>query len=517
MPASESRRCVSVLLALILAPATGVQAQSSDFLAADFLALCSVDPLAELLTVDTGADPQTSPTRFTADSGQVTPRQAELLGGVDVARGDLRLNAPRIDLDRVANRLTAEDVRYGSPTLAVRSERAELDLEAETATFEDAEYYLAERNAQGSASRIDVERQRRRSDLREVSYSTCARGAEFWQLRARELELDEPSGRGKARDITLAIGDVPLLYLPYLSFPIDDKRHSGWLVPRVGMDSASGLDLTTPYYWNIAPDRDMTFFPRLLSSRGLMLGAEYRFLTPSSRGLVSAEYLPDDREFDDDRGAFKIEYGANPRPGFYTDLLYQYVSDDDYLDDLDDATIGLLSPDYLERRLDLRYNSNHWTALARVQGFQTLDVDLFPPEDEPHERLPQLRVDGAWRDGWGGLDYTGHADLSNFDHDLKATGLRLDLGVGLLLPLEWPAGFIRPGVQYRFTGYELDETEPDADDGAPSDSITRSAPIASIDSGLFLERDGGLALAGQWHPDPGAAIVLSLCAVPRPG
>lgn len=492
MPASRFRSGVPIslvpmLLGLMLAPVTGLRAQP-----AEFLALCSVDPLAELLTRDTGADPQASPTRFTAESGEVTPGRAELLGGVDVTRGDQRLSAPRIDLDREANRLIAEDVRYGSPTLAVRGARAELDLDRETGRFEDAEYYLAERNAQGSAARIDVERRQRRSELSEVSYSTCARGAEFWQLQARELELDEPSGRGKARDITLAIGDFPILYLPYLSFPIDDQRHSGWLVPRVGFGSDSGLDLTVPYYWNIAPERDMTFYPRLLGTRGLMLGAEYRFLTPNSRGLISAEYLPEDRKRDEDRGAFKIRYGANPRPGLYADLLYQYVSDDDYLDDLDDATLGLLSPDYLERRLDLRYNRPNWTALARVQGFQTLDEALFPPEEEPYERLPQLRLDGFRSAGWGGLDYTAHADLSNFDHDFKTSGLRLDTGVGLELPLEWPAGFIRPAVRYRFTGYQLDATDPGVDE-----SLTRAVPIASIDSGLFLERDVDWAWPGR--------------------
>ncbi len=475
MPASNHGIRLFLLLALL--PATGTQAQQ-----AEFLALCAIDPLAELLTPDTGADPDTSPVRFIAESGEVTPERAELLGNVEIDKGDLHLSAPRMDLDRITNQLSAADVRYGSPMIAVSSDRVQLDLEREIAYFENADYYLAERNAQGSAERIEVERQRRYSELQRVTYSTCARGEEFWQLEARELELDQPSGRGKARDITLAIGNLPLLYLPYLSFPIDEERHSGWLVPRIGVDSDSGFDLTLPYYWNIAPERDATFFPRLLSRRGLMLGTEYRFLTPDSRGQIRAEYIPDDRLFGDDRGAFKLDYATNPRPDVHANLLYQYVSDDDYIDDLED-TISLLSPDYLERRLDLRYFGDNWSLLARAQGFQLLDEELFPPDNEPYERLPQLRFDGYWGNTWQGLDVSTHGDFTNFSNDVRTDGLRLDTGLGLGLPLEWPAGFIRPGLSYRFTAYQLDDTPPSVDDG-----FTRSLPIASIDSGLFLER-----------------------------
>lgn len=444
-------------------------------------ALCSADPLAGLLTPDTGANPDTSPTRFTADSGEVTPQSARLRGDVVVNKGDLQLSAPDMDLDRVAGQLSAEDVRYGSPELAVQSHSARVDLDREIARFDQAEYYLAQRNAQGSADQVEVERGPRQSRLRGVTYSTCARGEEFWQLRAREMQLDQPSGRGKARDITLIIGDVPLLYLPYLSFPINDERQSGLLVPQIGYDSGSGADLTLPYYWNIAPERDATFYPRLLVKRGLMLGAEYRFITPSSHGQLQAEYLPNDRVFGDDRSAFKIEHSANPRPGLYSDLLFQYVSDDDYIKDLDDNTVGLLSPDYLERHLDVRYGTGNWTALARLQGFQPLDPTLFPPEDEPYERLPQLRLDGFGATGWQNLDYELHSELAHFAHNIKVDGTRFDIRAGLRLPLEWPAGFIRPGVEYRYTAYQLN-------DAAGEDSPDRSAPVVSVDSGLFLER-----------------------------
>ncbi|MDX1605462.1 MAG: LPS assembly protein LptD, partial [Candidatus Competibacterales bacterium] len=405
-------------------------------------ALCQADPLQGLLTPDTGADPKTSPLRFTADSGEVSPLAALLSGSVVAEKGDLRLEAPMVDVDRQANLVIADDVRYGSPELAITSDHAEVDLNRERGVFDQARYYFPSLNARGQATQVEVERRGQFSRLHEANYTTCTRDSPFWQLRTGELELDRDTGRGKARDITFVIGGLPLLYLPYLSFPIDDQRQSGWLVPEAGYDSEGGFDLTLPYYWNIAPARDATLRPRLITDRGLMLGAEYRFLTPRSRGQLNAEFLPDDQVFGDNRSSFKIEHRAQPLTGLYTDLLYQEVSDDDYLDDLGD-NIGLLSPDYLDRHLDLNYRTRRWQAGLRVQAFQILDRALFPPGDEPYDRLPQLTFDGSWPARFGGLNLAVRGELTRFEHDLRIDGTRADLETGFGWPLEWPAGFLR--------------------------------------------------------------------------
>lgn len=446
-------------------------------------ALCTVDSLAQWLTQDTGATLRTSSLRFSAERSEVTPERALLSGEVFAELGDLQLRAPELELDRNRNRVRGEQLRFGSPLLAIHSARGEVDLERETAEFEQTEYYFPQRNAQGSAALLQLDRRMQTSRLRDTTYSTCARSEEFWQLRARELELDRSTGRGTARDVTFAIADVPLLYMPYLSFPIDDRRHSGWLVPRAGYDSDRGFDLILPYYWNIAPQQDMTLFPRLLSDRGAMLGAEYRFLGANQRGQVELEYLPDDRILDDDRGAFKIEHAASWRPGLFSSLLYQYVSDDDYLDELGD-NIGLLSPRFLERHLALNYRGEVWTALARVQGFQVLDRDLFRDDNEPYDRLPQLRLDGAWPDGRFGLDLGWRSELVRFANPRRPDGTRIDLEARMGWPRQWPAGFIRPDLKYRYTAYDLDRPQP----GATTDQPRRGLVTASLDGGLFFER-----------------------------
>lgn len=456
---------------------------------------CTADPLAELLRPPSAAESGSDDIQFSADQAQVSPTEAALEGEVIVEQGDLRLQAPRVVLDRSDNTVSAQDLRYGSSTLAVRADEAEVTLDAEMAEFYQAEYYLPDQHAQGSAGQVSIDRSQQQSQLQDVTYSTCARGKEFWQIRSRELELDQIKGRGIARDLSLAIKDTPILYLPYISFPINDQRQSGWLAPRLGYDDGTGLDLQFAYYWNIAPDQDATFYPRVVSKRGLMLGAEYRFLNHHDNGQIRLEYLPYDDELGNDRGAFFIQHRSHFLSNLYTDLLYQYVSDDNYIIDLDN-TLDLFSPDYLERHFDLVYHGANWTALARLQGFQTLDNDLFNLENEPYERLPQFRFDGVWPQNNYGLDYELRSELVHFEHDTLNTGTRLDIDAGASLPLNWPWGFVKPSLSYRYTAYDLAEGV-SVDKNTGSQTPNRAAPVVSMDGGVFFERSVDWPLFGE--------------------
>lgn len=457
--------------------------------------LCEPDPLARYVTVDTGA-PRDAPLELMADTGESSQDEAILRGDVIAEQGDQRLEASEVTFNRVINLIKAEgDVTYGNPDLAIYSGRAEVDLDKGIGWFDEGEYYVPRQNARGEAEHVDVQYRTRTSQMKRVTYSTCNRGNEFWQLRARELDLNQDTGRGVARRISLALADVPILYFPYLSFPIDNERHTGFLVPTVGYGSDNGLDIRVPYYWNIAPNQDMTFAPRVLSKRGILLGAEYRLLTPRGRGEVGVEYLPYDDRYGSDRiGIFAVAQ-AKLLDRLFSNLLFQYVSDDDYLDDFGND-LDLLTDTTLESHLDFLYYGNQWTALARAQRFQTLDDEIFATRDsEPYDRLPQFLFNGDWLQGPLGLAYTMRAELVNFEHDSRVTGTRLDLWPGISLPLRWPAGFLTPAVSYRFTGYTLRNTDPD--DG---DMPSREAPILSLDGGLFLERP----IAWRWwRNEPG--------------
>ena len=470
-------------VALTLLPLAGVRAQSTDVL--DPWVQCEIDELAEDIVPATPnlPPPDEQPIRGEANRLDTSPTESRLEGNANLSRGDQRLRAETITLERSTHRARADSgFVYNDPRQALRGKQAEVDLDDETGRFKEVDYYLPGRHAQGHAEEVRTDQRQRKSWLEDATYSTCQRGSEMWELRARDLRMNEKTGRGSARDITLAFQNVPVFYFPYLSFPITDERQSGFLFPRQGYSSNTGFDLTVPYYWNIAPNRDMTLTPRLMTARGMLLGVEYRFLESWHQGKVEFEYIPDDRRYGGDRGSINVTDRAAPSPNVYTDLRYEYVSDDSYINDLSN-NLSFLTPNYLERHLDARYYGDWWQALARVQGYQILNTSLFALTGNPYQRLPQLLFSGAWPPSTSGLNYQMYGELVNFQQSDMVTGARVDLWPTVGWTLEQPWGYLKPKAGFRYTTYQLDNTTSGADE-TPS----RTAPVLSLDSGLIFDR-----------------------------
>ncbi len=424
-----------------------------------------------------------------ADGALLEPGQNRILfeGDVQVRRGQRMVEADRIIYDQGNGILTASGQVYlEQPRLRLTAERARLDLEREQGEMERVGYRLTDRGARGEAARARLD-DPQRSHLEQVTYSTCAPGNDAWQLEADTLDLDRETGVGVARNARLRLKGVPFLYLPYATFPIDDRRKSGFLAPSVGDSDRSGYDLATPYYFNIAPNMDATLTPRYLSKRGLMLGGEFRYLQPRHHGRLRAEILPSDSAVADGdnrtRGAFSYQAGGSPAPRWGFDVNLNYASDKYYLDDLGNS-LAVTSARQLERRADLTYKGDGWTALARTQYFQTVDPDIASI-DRPYIRLPQLLFDLNRPDQARGLTYLLRAEYVNFDHsdDTKVKGHRIDLAPSLALPLYRPWGFFTPKATLRYTKYQLDNQQAGWDS-----SPDRALGTLSLDGGLFFER-----------------------------
>ncbi len=294
-------------------------------------------------------------------------------------------------------------------------------------------------------------------------------------LSAAELKVDRTEGLAEATDATVRVKGVPIAYLPYFSFPVDDRRRSGVLLPSIGSSNLRGLDVSVPYYFNLAPNYDATVTPRILSKRGAMLGGEFRYLTETSEGVIRGEILPDDRERPDEgtRGAFSVRHATRIGPWTGT-VDYNYVSDPYYLGDLSES-FAVRSARYLRRRGDLRYETDDWLARARLLDYQTIDLTLSPSQ-KPYSVLPQLLALGEERELLG-TPLTGQlrAEYVSFFRDFGVTGQRVDLYPALTLPLVRSWGYVTPKLGARYTTYAL------GDQG--------SLPVASVDGGLFFERE----------------------------
>ncbi len=442
------------------------------------------------LPMPSRAEREKEPAQIFADQVEVTrERLSTYRGDVTMQRADQQMRADEASYDAATEQFRAEgNVRYREEAFSVTGSSAEINLGTNQGEFTDAEYRIEPRHAHGSASKVVLE-SADVSQLSQVTYTTCNPGDKDWELRARRVSLDKAEGAGEARDVTVSFKGVPFLYSPYLTFPIDDRRKSGFLVPSIGSSSTTGLDLHIPYYWNIAPNRDATFTPRIMTDRGVQMLGEFRYLNPTNRGIAQLEYLPNDNVTGTDRGALFYRHSGTLAPRWTSDINVNYVSDNKYLEDFGNS-INLTSLSFLERRADVTYHGDGWYMLSRADGYQTVD-ETIPRSARPYSRLPQFLLEATVPNRRFGLTYRFHGELVDFQRSDSVTGGRLDLKPSISLPMGGAAYFITPTVALRYTQYQLNNTAPSA-----SDSPSRTLPIFSLDSGLFFER------ALQWKSTP---------------
>jgi LPS-assembly protein len=406
---------------------------------------------------------------------------ASMSGGVVLRRGNRLAGAETasIDAERRALLLTG-GVRYEDPDSLVLSDSAEFAYEGGRIRFEGAQFEVGPTNARGAANVLEIN-QDGRLELAEVSYTTCPPESNDWIIEAGEIELDTQTGVGKARSVRLRFQGVPILYSPYLSFPITDARKSGVLTPEIGSTGRSGNELSIPYYWNIRENYDATITPRLLTDRGLQVATEVRYLFPNSDGKLEVEYLPDDNKFNDNRHLLRFGHQTLFAGGWRNQIDITDVSDNQYFEDLG-GSLSIASITHLNRSVAFDFFNDNWSLLGRVQDFQTID-SAIQPEDEPYQRLPQIYAHGYWPDSLLGLSYGLDSELVYFDREVGVTGWRFNAAPEVALSVEKPGWFVIPAVRLDYTRYDLQDLTP-----GQNEQPSRTIPIASFDTGLYLER-----------------------------
>ncbi len=366
--------------------------------------------------------------------------------------------------------------------IALDSNDARFDLDDELFDTgrSDYELDLNGKRATGSANRMS-RNAAGEFRLDGATYSTCPPGDESWKILARTITLYPDRGFGHARDIRLRFKGVPIFAIPAFSFPISSARKTGFLAPIVARGERTGLEVLVPWYWNIRPNLDATFTPRLMSKRGAQIKSEVRYLNTQGIWTLDAEYL-NDRELDGrSRSLLQLDQSGSFNDHWSSFISAAQVSDDDYFDDLGDS-LQVASITHLERLAELRYNDDVFDGVARLQSFQTIDEEIRP-EDRPYRRLPQLKLNGLTPTRRFGLLGGFDSEYVYFDRNTGVTGSRIDLQPGVSLPLGGESWFVTPSIKQRLTYYELDNREAEQ-----PNSTSRSLGIYSIDSGLFFDR-----------------------------
>ncbi|CAH1208856.1 LPS-assembly protein LptD [Candidatus Nitrotoga sp. BS] len=405
-----------------------------------------------------------------------------------VASGDveLRKRGQTVFADRVVYQQTSQElvadgaVRLEQNGMQMQGPHVKLNLDTNIGEMTKPVFTLAANNSRGNADILLMKGQQKYS-VQNVEYTMCPIGNDDWLLKASQLEIDSNSQVGVARNARVEFLGVPILYMPWMNFSLTNKRQSGFLGPIFGSTARSGSEVSLPYYWNIAPNRDATIEPRVMAKRGLMVKNEFRYLDTNYAGEAHLDILPNDTLTNSTRLRSSLRHAHNFGNGLSASTNLNYVSDDAYFRDMSNL-LSETSLTNLVREGVLNYGGGWWNATARMQSYQTLQ-DPAAPVAEPYRRLPQITL-GALRPLAGGdMAFTG--ELVSFSHPTSVNGRRLVMYPSLSYPLiTAPSFYMTPKFGVHYTDYSLGANNV----GALPDS-SRTLPIVSLDSGMALERD----------------------------
>jgi LPS-assembly protein len=408
---------------------------------------------------------------------------AEASGDVELQRADQYLATEVLRYIPGERRVVVPGpLIYRDAQLAAAAQRAEFDLLNETGELSDLEFELVGSTANGTAGEMLLDAGNR-SFLRRLLFTTCPGEDPEWLMTAKELELRHDKGYGIARNATLRFMNLPFLYAPWFTFPIDSRRKTGFLYPSFGSANDNGIEVAIPWYWNIAPNRDATLTPRFFTDRGFMLTGEFRMLSRRSAGILEFDYLADDEQTGRNRHQYRVRHDTAINRQWRSTVLIHRVSDDQYFQDFG-VSLAQTARQFLRSRASIQGGGRYWTFSLMADDFQVID-EAVSELREPYRRLPRLAYTLDRPLGRGGLRFALDSEIVGFDRDLGVTGVRTDLYPRLNWGLERRWGFVRASAGYRQTAYNLDL------EGQPGDDRPdRGTEILSLDAGMYFERTG---------------------------
>ena len=453
----------------------------------------------------------------------VVNRDMHLKGRAQIRRNGAVLKADEITYDPdtdIADLIGNAELSKGNTVF--KGPKGQFKVDAREGSMETPSYEIRDTRGSGKAKKLTVES----ADVfvfDKATYTTCTPENLDWYFTASTLEIDNEQKEMVGTHGVMHFFDVPIAYTPYFTAPTSNQRRSGLLAPVAGYNSNNGLDITQPYYVNIAPNRDLLLLPRFMNQRGTMLGSSYRFLDTQSSGTVLGEFLPYDKKTGTDRWKYDWQQrqlidgamGANglPAPGSWSGYVNMArVSDNMYPTDFSQSIAGAVTSQFRQEvgtTKMLTGDLSNWNVSARALTFQTLQPDPTVTAQAPYNILPNVtaaynnRITPAVADASGkyvtlptGPATTFSSDFTRFSYNIGGNLAATAPGVysqadrtvikgSMALPQVTPGYYVTPKVSFQSNNYNA------------TPFVTGSVPVAqgftiptfSLDSGLALERD----------------------------
>ncbi len=412
-------------------------------------------------------------------------------GSAELVRADQRLYGEFVTHNKESGVLNAQgNVIYREKGLSFSADTAFMNLNTDAGILRNSQFILETVPARGT-SRVTHVDSKTKTRYETATYTTCPPGNQDWLLHATNASIDKDLGRGTATNAWLEFKGVPFLYTPYMTFPVDDRRQSGFLSPYVGYSKLNGFDFTLPYYFNLAPNYDLTLLPRFLSNRGELLRTDFRYLTSTSSGRIFADILPWDKIQQETRGQVGWQDNSKFTDNISSQVDLHLVSDKLYIYQLG-GLLALNNSTFLRSWGSLNYNGGSflggtYSASLMADYYQSLSTTI-QPVNYPYRRMPQLNFNYN-RELPGGLQFQTSAEYVNFNQPNLIDGERLNLRPRIYYNFRDAAGYITPSLTVQHTEYWLRNLDVGQNE---SSTFMRTAPIFSVDSGAYFERDFSL-------------------------
>jgi len=417
--------------------------------------------------------------KVTADQAVIKfPNLLNYSGNVNFQQNDKFISAHNAQYNQLENIFSASgDLHFQDDRLTLTSDSLTTSLDGKNTELKNTKYWFNNSMIHGSSDSFRVD-DGRFLILDNAIFTTCPSDTPDWALRAKEIKIDTSEAWATITQATLEVFEVPVFYFPYLTLPISDKRSSGFLYPSIGSNTKNGLEISTPFYWNIAPNYDMTITPRLMTERGIQLNTEFRYLTNGQQGLLNLEYLHNDRSHNDSRYLFYWQHNGKITENWRIGTNITHVDDDNYFNDIG-SQYGNKTDNQLIKNIDLAYFDEDWSLNMRLQ-----DIQVLGQQSKPFQLLPQISFHSNNNLLGRYFEYDVFSEFSYFKKtdEVIQKAARLHIEPTLRLPIHYSFGKFIAETKLMQTWYQQDHEQ-------AKKSISRTLPQLRIYGDIEFERD----------------------------
>jgi LPS-assembly protein len=401
-------------------------------------------------------------------------------GKVRIDWSGIILFADSVSLRQQDNQAVAEgNVLFIKDENTLQGTRAAIDLETEQGEITDAALFVKEGNFRLTGKRLQKTGMED-YHIENGTFTTCDGEVPSWKFKAAELDVSR-NEYAVGKHAVFYIKDVPVLYFPYIIYPVQEERQSGFLLPRVGVSSKKGFYLEIPYYQVISPSQDATFYLDIQTQRGAGIGANYRYLLRSGGHGEANSYFIYDTDESKLRGIFDLNHQQSFSPTLFLSADINLTLDRQFYQDFGEAT-GVYNMQYLESSA---FVTKHWERFSLTSELRYTENLYAENNKATLQELPIITFTGLKQQLADTPFYVSlDSNFTNFHRQNGLQGQRIYLNPRLTFynsPLQGIESAAWVGYQQRFYNtYGGDVATGSSDMGIPEVGASLSTTLTRV-------------------------------------